>query len=84
MPAGLDGDLPRVDMHFVLGVRVVVTSSSGGVPREETARRREACDEQITVDLTGRLGRRFTGPGHGEHDLGIDMEGTAARYLPEP
>ena len=48
MPAGLDRDLPRVDMHFAIGVRVVVTSSSGGVPREEPALRREAGDEQIT------------------------------------
>ena len=84
LPAVLDGDLPRVDMHFVLGVWILVRGLNSGVLLEEEARRKDGCDEQITVGLAGRLGRRFTGPGHGGHDLGIDTEGTAARCLPEP
>lgn len=82
--AVLDRDLPRVDMDFVLGVWIPARGLNRGVLLEEEARRKDGCDEQNTVGLAGRLGRRFTGPGHGGHDLGIDMEGTAARCQPEP
>ena len=67
LPAVLDGELPRVDMDFALGVWALTRGLNRGVLLEEEARHKDGCDEQITVGLAGRLGRRFAGPGHGGH-----------------